>query len=533
MTRTRNVAGRFIGLSLCLALRCFVAMNLVCVSRCATAVQFVLALLCAFWISEMPAAAAGRPGIVTVALSGMHAPGVDSGTTFRSISYTATYFGPSISPNGRVVFAAEVAAPFLGNSTAVGLWSGAPGDLKFIARQGSQAPSTPDGTIIYTGSIGPPINSSGQVAESAQLYGASVTSTNVEGIWFGSPTLDTLVARQGDVTPGLPDVRFGTRVLTFSDYAPALNDAGHVAFLSTLQNSAGANINGQAVWEGPANSMSLVARTGDTAPGTQNGTQFTGLTSPGLNASGIIAFLAGTTRQNPDGTSTTGAGIWGGLPGNISPLVRQGDPAPGMGADAFFQLVYFARSSAATDTHLNGLGEVMFFGNAAGPGVQGGVNSNGVWAGAGGNLTLVARQGDAAPDLGPDYKFSAFNNSGLSDVGTVAVIAEIAGPNVSITNKTGIWAGMPGNLRIVMRNGDSLTDLNNPAPLVMQHVDHLAMNAIGEMVFQSFPDTSVVASDVSGHLNIIARPGDMIEVTPGVFRTISQVFLLRACESFT
>jgi hypothetical protein len=68
----------------------------------------------------------------------------------------------------------------------------------------------------------------------------------------------------------------------------------------------------------------------------------------------------------------------------------------------------------------------------------------------------VALAGQAAPGLTNNAKFSAFGYLSLADDGRVAFTANISGSGVVSTNNSGLWAGLPSDLRLLARTGDML-----------------------------------------------------------------------------
>jgi len=78
---------------------------------------------------------------------------------------------------------------------------------------------------------GPFLNDAGQAAFRASLTGTGVGPTNGSGIFRGSAGNLTLLVRAGQLAPDGAN-RFGSLV-TFAD-VPALNNAGQVAFATTL-----------------------------------------------------------------------------------------------------------------------------------------------------------------------------------------------------------------------------------------------------------------------------------------------------------
>jgi hypothetical protein len=83
----------------------------------------------------------------------------------------------------------------------------------------------------------------------------------------------------------------------------------------------------------------------------------------------------------------------------------------------------------------------------------------GLWAGTGGNLKLVAREGDQAPGAG-GATFASFGSvSGplLNDLGETAFIAKLQGAGITSANDFGIWAtDSSGQLRLIVREGDTI-----------------------------------------------------------------------------
>ncbi|MCI0540944.1 MAG: hypothetical protein L0Z50_37560 [Verrucomicrobiales bacterium] len=65
----------------------------------------------------------------------------------------------------------------------------------------------------------------------------------------------------------------------------------------------------------------------------------------------------------------------------------------------------------------------------------------------------VALTGQPAPGLTNNIRFSTFSYVSLADDGRLAFTANISGPNVTSTNNLGLWAGLPGDLRLVAQTG--------------------------------------------------------------------------------
>ncbi len=458
--------------------------------------------------------AAERPGIQTVAISGTAAPGNNPGTTITGVNYS----GPSISPNGTLVFPGNL------SNESTGIFAGtSPANLQLVAQQSQYAPGTAG--QFLTGNTSPPINATNEIAAGAFLWPGvgGVGSNNDEGVWIGFPSAATLVAREGSPAPYPPGDKFGSFSGTFSTQAPVLNDQGLVAFQSGLQNSAGTPISGAVDWILYGGTLQPVIATGAPVTGQAPGTSFTSIGSPGLTATQQVLYSG--AYSVPGGA--TGSGIWLATPGFTIPVAATGQSAPGTLGDTFASVSYRSTSDG-TNVHANQVGGTIYFASIAGPGVTPGTNDQGVWIGGIGPSASVARQGDAAPGL-PGDSFSSFSDTGISNVSIYGIMATVAGPGITSSNSTGIWTGQPGNLHLVIRNGDTIAD-GASAPLNVTGLDHFTMNDFGQILTQ-LADGSLVGTNHAGQLTIVARPGDQLEVAPGDFRTISLITPLAGGET--
>ena len=129
-----------------------------------------------------------------------------------------------------------------------------------------------------------------------------------DGIWVGpsdrsSPL--TLVARSGTAAPGAGGANFST---FFKD--PLVNEAGNVSFVDQLKGTGITSSNDTGLWTGNAGKLNLVARTGDHAPGTADGTVFSFPSSfdHALNNLGQVVFEG--TVKGPGVDFSNDNGIW-------------------------------------------------------------------------------------------------------------------------------------------------------------------------------------------------------------------------------
>lgn len=340
--------------------------------------------------------------LALVARGGDAAPGTTA--LFRADTFTA----PALNSSGQIVFKNLLQGPGVNAGNSTGIWSAAGGGgVELVAREGNAAPSGSPGTTF--GDVGslafaPQLNDQGQTVFHALVRppGAVNDLGSDESLWKGGPAGLELIARAGDVAPGVAmDARF--RFFSRNE-GLALNDKGHTAFRAGLDlASPGVDLTNDAgIWsDRDGAGMSLTVREGDQAPGAPVGALFNFNTIPDdlvLNNQGHTAFLA--VLQGAE----LGAGIWSERQGTGLQLVaRVGAPASDVEAGVLFQS-FFSGTLV-----LNNRGQTAFYGTLTGPGVIDSTNDAGIWAeDIAGNLRLIAREGneiDVSDDpLNPDLR---------------------------------------------------------------------------------------------------------------------------------
>jgi hypothetical protein len=391
--------------------------------------------------------------IRTVFLLGQSIPG-QTGRTFE-----ATYPFPSINEAGQVVFKAR---DDLGRHGV------------FVERGGSIV--RVGGTSLNFTIQDPIVASSGQIIFLNQASLWHETTGTAQSISFPSPVFaprSLLLSKQGQaafvsasgelwrivgnqaqlaygVGTSAPDAGQGQTFATY--FSPVMNPAGRFAFSANLQGPGVTDENRSGVWSEGDGTIRLVARSGDPAPGAE-GLRFFGLSDVSINSSGRVAF----NKALVDAANTVvGHGLWTGVPGDIRPLVKTGDPAHGLAAG-----INFNRFGTPL---INQSEEVSFVGTLIGPGVVA-ANDSGVWTLAENGARLVAREGDQAPGAPVGAVFTEFRTLYKNALGQVAFYAHFVGPNV---DDFGIWAtDVEGNLRSITQEGK----LFEMAPGVTRRID--------------------------------------------------------------
>jgi hypothetical protein len=179
----------------------------------------------------------------------------------------------------------------------------------------------------------------------------------------------------------------------------------------------------------------------------------------------------------------------------------------------------------------NNSGETAFNAALLGDGVDSS-NDGGIWSDTGGPLALVAREGMHAPGTPEGLTFLYLGNPKLNDAGKIAFQGELTGNGIdySSTNRTGIWTSVSGRLELVARAGDPVPGM--PGLYFKDIRDTIALNNAGQIAFAGDVTGTGVdesnrwviwATDVNGGLHAVVRLGDVLEVAPGDFRTISTV----------
>lgn len=328
--------------------------------------------------------------------------------------------------------------------------AGAPGSAaagtSVIALSGNAAPGTEPGvTFGFVGNAS--LNNASQVAFTSFLAGAGVTSANNQSIWRDT----TLVAREGAAASAAgAGVNFGS-LLT-----PLLNEAGQVAFSSSLTGTGVTTANDEAIWR----DGTLIARTGNAAPGL-GGVTFSFVSSNlRLSDAGHVVFSA--TLAGSGVTATNDNSLWS----NSRLVAREGNPATAAGAG-----VDFAGSFGSPV--VNDLGELAFTAFLTGTGVTS-ANDTSIWHDA----ALVAREGGAAPVAGGGVNFATLGAPVLNNAGQVAFFSALTGAGVTAGNDAAIFR----DGALIAREGDAAAA--GPG-VAFGHLTNPFLNDAGQVAFNS------------------------------------------------
>jgi hypothetical protein len=202
----------------------------------------------------------------------------------------------------------------------------APGQTTRFVPQGAPVPGVPGAYVAFYGWAA--MNDHGAWTFDAAIEGGGVVAGQDDvGTFTWDPESGlALRVRAGDPAPGTPP---GVVFHYWNDVYP--NAAGDFAYRAYLTGPGVSNANDMALF-GPTGSggLTLLAREGDPAPGTEAGTVFQELWNLHvvINAGGEVVFSA--SLAGPLVTPENDGGLWRYHPatGAVELLARAGDPAP-------------------------------------------------------------------------------------------------------------------------------------------------------------------------------------------------------------
>lgn len=414
-------------------------------------------------------------------------------------------FGFAQAPTSQVVVSGDAARDHLGSSLGLNF------DSLF----------TP-----YTASPVSPANSAA-IAFQAELAGATL-STDL-GIWVGVPNDIRLAAREGDASPGIS----GGTFTTFSQ--PQVDGQGKVAFFAIVNNDPTQH----GIWRGFPTSISLLAKTGDTAPGFGGGT-FSQLADGdrAIIASNHITFRGIVTGGDVDGlTQNNNTGIFISNGGAPQLAVRENSIAPGTSLARFADFTI-----AASVPVINNSGQVVFRNSLSlNVGDTTSANNEGIWVTSTSGTAIVVRENDEALGSGGPVFDSFATQPSLNNAGTIAyrAILKNAG-TVTTSNDSGIWIDSTSTgPTLLAREGDS-APVSGPSATYGDMINattygRAIINSSGKIVFAA-PLTSSISGDqglfigTAGSVTKIARKGETAPGTGGLgtFSTFVPLFTVNA-----
>ena len=408
---------------------------------------------------------------------------------------------------GEVAFWSEgMSGPGVDLTNDIALFAGAPGAVRLAFRAGDPAPGTPDGVRFGVFNGIHLFSDSGHVAFASPLIGPGVTGDNLRGIWVGPPGSVRLLAREGEQAAGIPaGVYYGTGSLHSS--LRSLNAQGRVGFIGSVRGPGVDSPNDQGIWGGTPGDVTLVAREGDQPPGLPAGVRYDDLNGSNM---GFRATFTGS------GINVSNfIGFFAESAGAVQLVARTGQQVPGLPAGSTY--------TGLSSFRLNDAGHFA---------VAAGVNGeSAVLAGTRDALQVLATGETQAPGAPAGLNFYSIEQGPyLAPDGDVVMVWELRSPTIT-ENHYGLFTSDAGDIDLLARTGDAAPGVDDGATFLRFFpVDHLLSD--GTLAFEgrlqgagvtSANDAGIWLVDPSGEMELVVREGELFDVGGGDLRTISRL----------
>ena len=333
-----------------------------------------------------------------------------------------------------------------------------------------------------------------------------------DGVWKGIGGTIEQMAINKQAVPGSGGTITMSGIKGFG--GPWINDKGDVSFTSNLTPPSGSNAS-SGVFTYQNGTLKTVALNGAQAPGLTDGITMSGfgLSLPVMNDSGKIAFHAGLSGLSGDAIFT-----W-----ENNTLTT--DHYKGQSVAGYAGLVW----NAFDNPDVSNNGDIAFQGNVQGP------HSSAIWREHEGTLQLIAREGNAVPFI-PGATYGGFLSIEpvINDLGNVAFYNTVTGPNITGSNDRILFSdGGPLGPHAVFRGGGIVNNgLWGDVHFDNGLANEFVLNGHGQVAFLSrltgtstsfSNDVALFAENGHGILEPVIREGDIVTLSPGIQRTVSQI----------
>jgi hypothetical protein len=474
-----------------------------------------------------------------IAHNGDVAPG-GGGATFGGSS---TFDHMSLDETGNVMFRARLTGTGVvtnPNNERAYYHGSTRANLTQVIRSGDAAPGLPS-LILNTTTGGLGIGGSVRVSPDGDeafwggsLNGPGVVSTNDTAIFSGPWGSFSVLVREGDLAVGTVGATYSQSFSSISHQPTGFNRSGRVLFQSSLTGGdvVTSPSNNAAWYSGTNGSLEMVQRKGDVVLGGAIISAL-GFISQ-MNDSGQVVHdeSLSTTLGSVPATTANDKTLWIWTPGSGNTLlVREGDAAPGT-VGASFGNTGSTWSPSVGPNAFNSSGTALLIASLFGGDVVGTTNDTAIYTVSTGGQSLVVPKGDAAPGT-PGDTFSSFHTSHntLNNAGRVAFKGTVAGGSTTTANDEVLFAGLPGSLALIAREGDAAVGTVGATIGAFVSLANFHQNELGQVSFMcdlvggdtavGVNDSALYAWDPNTGMHLIGRKGDAVEVQPSVFKTAS------------
>jgi hypothetical protein len=445
-------------------------------------------------------AAIGQLPLTKVIASGDPAPGLGSITIANIVRGTV-----NLGDNHLIGFQATLAGTGLNSSNNSAYFSGPLSAPALALRQGGTIAEFPGATWQFGVAGSWVMNQAGQIALQGTLNGGPVPG-GVE--IFRSDNTWSLLVRAGQPAPD------GSGIINTLYYTLTLNDRGEVLIKASFTTGP------EAMFFGAPGAIGLVASSGGQVPGQPPGTVFADHvhSSPSMLNGGIGM----TNRINGLSSAFTGK------PGTYAIVARAGTQANGLAAGVNYSSIPFHPAVNASN-HVTFTAELT--------GGPAGSPTRALYVGPAGNPQPALTNLDPVPSL-PGATFVNFGQPVITDSGNVMVYGFFSGSGITTSNNEALFAGVPGNLRLVAREGAQAPGM--PAGALFTRMEGPSRGGFGQLVWNDSgqfafaaditgggfsDDPAIFATLPSGELVLVAHFGQVFNVN-GINRTVSDVSIV-------
>lgn len=359
-------------------------------------------------------------------------------------------------------------------------------------------PGVEEGTTFYDLGI-PAVDAVGWVAFSGHVSGPGAPFNAEQGVWQHSGVFNELVVRQGMMSP------YNGATIGFLLVNPNTG----------LNNVVAATFDELLVHE--AVGLSTLAHTTMQAPDLPAGVFFGALGDAVVDTNDNYAFTSTLSGAVAPGTEPA---VFAGELAALALVAQAGDAAPGTATT-------FSGFPAVSMSPDGGLAVYATLDDGG----------QGIWVGDAGGVALHVRNGDAAAGMPVGNTFSFISGvSSVDNTGSVIFEAFTGGGGVSNGANEGVWAGAPGALQLIIREGNQAAGLPAGVNYASQSVEGAPpqMNTAGDIAHVTrlvgsgvnFTNWTAIVAGTPGSLQLVARTGDAAPGAPGkTFQNVSNVAL--------
>jgi hypothetical protein len=392
-----------------------------------------------------------------------------SGVAEATYSYVAP---PQIDAAGNVLFAAVMEGPGITYDNNSILLYGPPGALTIVAREGEQAPGLPEGVYYASVNFFEGVSETGWITLTAILGGTGIElDVNDLAVFCGPPGDLQLVLQAGDPIPEIgPDA-----VVSAQTMGGCLSDNGTL-FVGGQVVATGPAYGNKAFWVGSRDDLQLAAWAGMPVPGCpecQPGVYMNWLGSLAHNDAGELTFHG--AMKGPGIHWLNDGARWFGTPGAFEIMYRERQPLPIFGPDAVVGDAF--GTGPVMNAHGDRINRLHLFGPGSG------ISAANDWVlvvGSPQPTGIIARTGDPVPELGEGVYLSGVGSPLINNLRQVIYGVSLDG---AIEYCGATYFGPYDDARLILRDGDPANYFPSGSILWMTTtMAGAAMNDVGDFV---------------------------------------------------